>query len=84
MILVASAADRLDEAKTHSKRSPQPEEAAPMTAPKPPSTAATYRRCAAAIEKAIKAIQENPSLYRNRTARNKLVELAVAAKQLDR
>ena len=55
-----------------------------MTAPKPESTSATYRRCAAAIEKAIKAIQENPSLYRNRTARNKLVELAAAAKQLDR
>ena len=55
-----------------------------MTAPKPPSTAATYRRCAAAIEKAIAAIQENPSLYRSRAARNKLVELAAAAKQLDR
>ena len=55
-----------------------------MTAPKPESTSATYRRCAAAIEKAIKAIQENPSLYRGRTARNKLVELAAAAKQLDR
>jgi hypothetical protein len=55
-----------------------------MTAPKPESTSATYRRCAAAIEKAIAAIQENPSLYRNRTARNKLVELAAAAKQLDR
>ena len=52
--------------------------------PKPESTSATYRRCAAAIEKAIAAIQENPQLYRNRTARNKLVELAAAAKQLDR
>ena len=52
--------------------------------PKPESTSATYRRCAAAVEKAINAIQENPSLYRNRTARNKLVELAAAAKQLDR
>ena len=61
-----------------------PENAALMTAPKPESTSATYRRCAAAIEKAINAIQENPSLYRNRTARNKLVELAAAAKQLDR
>ena len=55
-----------------------------MTAPKPESTSATYRRCAAAVEKAINAIQENPSLYRGRTARNKLVELAAAAKQLDR
>ena len=55
-----------------------------MTAPKPEQTSAVYRRCAAAVEKAIKAIQENPSLYRNRTARNKLVELAAAAKQLDR
>ena len=55
-----------------------------MTAPKFESTSATYRRCAAAIEKAIKAIQENPRLYRGRTARNKLVELAAAAKQLDR
>ena len=55
-----------------------------MTAPKPESTSAVYRRCAAAVEKAIKAIQENPSLYRGRTARNKLVELAAAAKQLDR
>ena len=84
MILVASAADRLDEAKTHSKRSPQPEEAAPMTAPKPESPSAVYRRCAAAVERAIAAIQANPSLYRNRAARNKLVELAAAAKQLDR
>ena len=57
---------------------------AAMTAPKPESTSATYRRCAAAIEKAINAIQENPSLYRGRAARNKLVELAAAAKQLDR
>ena len=55
-----------------------------MTATKPSDASATYRRCAAAVEKAIKAIQENPSLYRNRTARNKLVELAAAAKQLDR
>ena len=55
-----------------------------MTATKPESTSAVYRRCAAAVEKAIAAIQENPSLYRNRTARNKLVELAAAAKQLDR
>lgn len=55
-----------------------------MTAPKPEPTSATYRRCAAAVEKAINAIQENPALYRNRTARNKLVELAAAAKQLDR
>ena len=53
-----------------------------MTAPK--SASAAYRRCAAAVEKAIAAIQENPSLYRGRTARNKLVELAAAAKQLDR
>ena len=51
---------------------------------KPEPTSAVYRRCAAAIEKAINAIQENPALYRNRTARNKLVELAAAAKQLDR
>ncbi len=55
-----------------------------MTAPKPESTSAVYRRCAAAVERAIAAIQANPSLYRNRTARNKLVELAAAAKQLDR
>ena len=55
-----------------------------MTAKQPESTSATYHRCAAAVEKAINAIQENPSLYRNRTARNKLVELAAAAKQLDR
>ena len=55
-----------------------------MTAPKPEPTSAVYRRCAAAVERAIKAIQANPSLYRNRTARNKLVELAAAAKQLDR
>jgi hypothetical protein len=55
-----------------------------MTAPKPESTAAVYRRCAAAVERAIEAIQANPSLYRNRAARNKLVELAAAAKQLDR
>ena len=48
------------------------------------STSAVYRRCAAAVEKAIAAIQENPSLYRSRAARNKLVELAAAAKQLDR
>ena len=61
-----------------------PENAALMTAPKPESTSATYRRCAAAVEKAINAIQENPSLYRGRAARNKLVELAAAAKQLDR
>ena len=63
---------------------PQAAKDAEMTAPKPEPTSATYRRCAAAIEKAINAIQENPSLYRNRTARNKLVELAAAAKQLDR
>ena len=55
-----------------------------MTAPKPEPTAAVYRRCAAAVERAIAAIQANPSLYRNRAARNKLVELAAAAKQLDR
>ena len=55
-----------------------------MTAPTPESPSAVYRRCAAAVERAIAAIQENPSLYRNRTARNKLVELAAAAKQLDR
>ena len=55
-----------------------------MTATKPEPTAAVYRRCAAAVERAIAAIQANPSLYRNRTARNKLVELAAAAKQLDR
>ena len=55
-----------------------------MTAPKPEPTSAVYRRCAAAVERAIAAIQENPSLYRNRAARNKLVELAAAAKQLDR
>ena len=55
-----------------------------MPATKPPSTAATYRRCAAAIEKAIAAIQADPALFRSRAARNKLVELAVAAKQLDR
>ena len=55
-----------------------------MTAPKPEPTSAVYRRCAAAVEKAINAIQENPSLYRGRAARNKLVELAAAAKQLDR
>ena len=57
---------------------------ATMTATKPEPTAAVYRRCAAAVERAIAAIQANPSLYRNRTARNKLVELAAAAKQLDR
>ena len=55
-----------------------------MTAPTPESTSAVYRRCAAAVERAIAAIQANPSLYRNRAARNKLVELAAAAKQLDR
>ena len=55
-----------------------------MTATKPEPTAAVYRRCAAAVERAIAAIQANPSLYRNRTARNKLVELAAAAKRLDR
>ena len=55
-----------------------------MTAPKPESPSAVYRRCAAAVERAIAAIQANPSLYRNRAARNKLVELAAAAKQLDR
>ena len=55
-----------------------------MTAPTPESPSAVYRRCAAAIERAIAAIQANPSLYRNRAARNKLVELAAAAKQLDR
>ena len=55
-----------------------------MTATKPEPTAAVYRRCAAAVERAIAAIQANPSLYRNRAARNKLVELAAAAKQLDR
>ncbi|CAH0379786.1 unnamed protein product [Pelagomonas calceolata] len=55
-----------------------------MTAPKTEPTSAVYRRCAAAVEKAINAIQENPALYRGRTARNKLVELAAAAKQLDR
>ena len=55
-----------------------------MTAKQPDSTSAVYRRCAAAVEKAINAIQENPTLYRGRTARNKLVELAAAAKQLDR
>ena len=65
-------------------RAAQGRKRAAMTAPKPESTSATYRRCAAAVEKAINAIQENPSLYRNRTARNKLVELAAAAKQLDR
>ena len=57
---------------------------AAMTAPTPESTSAVYRRCAAAVERAIAAIQANPSLYRNRAARNKLVELAAAAKQLDR
>ena len=57
---------------------------AAMSAPKPEPTSAVYRRCAAAVERAIAAIQENPSLYRNRAARNKLVELAAAAKQLDR
>ena len=55
-----------------------------MTATTPESTSAVYRRCAAAVERAIEAIQANPSLYRNRAARNKLVELAAAAKQLDR
>ena len=55
-----------------------------MTAPTPESPSAVYRRCAAAVERAIAAIQANPSLYRNRAARNKLVELAAAAKQLDR
>ncbi len=55
-----------------------------MTAPTPESPSAVYRRCAAAVERAIAAIQENPSLYRSRAARNKLVELAAAAKQLDR
>ena len=50
-----------------------------MTAPKSEPTSAVYRRCAAAVEKAINAIQENPSLYRGRAARNKLVELAAAA-----
>ena len=55
-----------------------------MTAPTPEPPSAVYRRCAAAVERAIAAIQENPSLYRNRAARNKLVELAAAAKQLDR
>ena len=44
-----------------------------MTAPTPESPSAVYRRCAAAVERAIKAIQANPSLYRNRAARNKLV-----------
>jgi len=55
-----------------------------MTAPTPELPSAVYRRCAAAVERAIAAIQANPSLYRNRAARNKLVELAAAAKQLDR
>ena len=55
-----------------------------MTAPTPESPSAVYRRCAAAVERAIAAIEENPSLYRSRAARNKLVELAAAAKQLDR
>ena len=55
-----------------------------MTAKQPEPTSAVYRRCAAAVERAIAAIQANPSLYRSRAARNKLVELAAAAKQLDR
>ena len=69
-----------------------------MTATKPPSTAATYRRCAAAIEKAIAAIQADPALFECRGKlvqrdgqaveekdhRNTIVELAIAAKQLDR
>ena len=49
-----------------------------MTAKQPESTSAVYRRCAAAVEKAIDAIQANPSLYRGRAARNKIVELAAA------
>ena len=81
---MASASAATPRQKRGLKTHGQPENAAPMTAPKPEPTSATYRRCAAAVEKAIEAIQENPALYRGRTARNKLVELAAAAKQLDR
>ena len=80
MILVASSAAA---AATRQNKHKLPRWDA-MTAPTPESPSAVYRRCAAAVERAIEAIQENPSLYRNRTARNKLVELAAAAKQLDR
>ena len=54
-----------------------------MTAPKPESTSATYRRCAAAIEKAINAIQENP-LLQGPHSREQVSRAAAAAKQLDR
>lgn len=44
----------------------------------------SFDTCADALERATEALEQEPALFRGRAARAKLVELHVAAKQLDR